>query len=183
MNYIYENIVIGDGPVGRILHSQLLASQSESLKIDAGAGLKLLTDKLYVDSNISYTAKYKAPSLNKSASDYFWAGGCQGWPKEDLDVKEMDSLPLGDLTSRFFELEEFVAKTLRIKNFNFKDDTPILRFKKKSNSHNSGSKIYAKILSDPHMSHINKFSQKFKNSALTDIVITRIFSHKNYIFS
>ena len=181
MDYIYENIVIGDGPVGRILHSQLLASRSESLKIDAGVGLKLLTNKIFVDSNINYTAKHKAPSLNKSASDYFWAGGCQGWPKEDLDVNEINSLPLGDLTSRFFELEESVAKTLRIKNFDFKDDVPIIRFNNKNNSDNSTSKIYAKVLTDPHMMKINKFSSKFKNSTLSDIVVTRIFAHKNYV--
>jgi hypothetical protein len=182
MTKIYENIIVGDGPIGRILQFNNLKSGKDSLILDAGEGLILLRTAISVESNINYVGQSMSPSLNPAASQFFWAGGCQGWPAEDMNSADVDTLPLSELENQFYTSQSQVAKLLGIKNFDFKKDLPSLSTTKNWLSRNSEMKrIYAKILSDPKLEKIKTFNDKFHDRTLTNVIITKIIPTENHI--
>ena len=182
MTKIYENIIIGDGPIGRVLHFNNLKSGKNSLILDAGEGLELLRTAISVDSNINYVGQSMAPSLNPAASKFFWAGGCQGWPEEDINSEDKDTLPLGGLENAFYTSESRVAKLLGIKNFDFRKDLPSLSTTKYWFSKNSElTRIYAKVLSDPKLEKLKNFNDRFHDKALTNVIITKIIPTEDFI--
>jgi hypothetical protein len=182
MEKVYENIIIGDGPIGRVLHFNNLEKGRNSLVLDAGAGLNLLRSAISVESNINYVGQSMAPSLNPEASQFFWAGGCQGWPAEDINSADKDTLPLSNLENHFYASQSKVAKMLGIKNFDFKQDLPSFSTTKHRFSRTSGMNlIYAKVLSDPKLEKLKAFSDTFHENTLTNVIITKIIPEKNYI--
>lgn len=179
---VYENIIVGDGPIGRFLHFNNLKKGKDSLILDAGAGLNLLRSTISVESNINYVGQSMTPSLNPEASQFFWAGGCQGWPAEDVNSVESDTLPLSDLENHFYASQSKVAKILGIKNFDFKKNLPYLSITKHRFSKKLGMDgIYAKILKDPKLEKLKAFIDRFPDKTITNVVITKIIPEKDYL--
>lgn len=182
MNKVYENIIVGDGPIGRVLHFNNLKKGKDSLILDAGPGLNLLKSAISIESNIDYVGQYKAPSLNPAASQFFWAGGCQGWPKEDVNSIDKDTLPLLDLENHFFQSQSKAAKILGIKNFDFRKNLPYLSITKHLFSRKLGmDRIYAKVLLDPKLDKLKAFNDKFHEQTITNVIITKIIPEKDYL--
>jgi len=129
---IYDHVVLGDGPVGRSLVLHLLARDKYSrvLHIDAGKHLRHLNSLQNVSTNISYEAFIRQPSFNKKASEYQWAGGCQGWPEFERKSNRQDAGLLTDIEvlNRGYQK---AAELFGISNFDFNKNLPIEKFTRK----------------------------------------------------
>ena len=83
LNTVFDNIIVGDGPISRTLLFYLNASISQSvLIIDAGTRAHELREKIKIDSNIDYDSPLKAPSFHTGKDSHVWYGGCQGWQQQ-----------------------------------------------------------------------------------------------------
>jgi hypothetical protein len=156
---LYNEIILGDGPVSRILQRQISLKGTTCLVLDCGPGLKHLIQNIDIDSNVRYLAKEKAPSLNPLASEAMWAGGLQGWPLEDLVCRRSDGLPLIEYLDSFRKNSRQVAKILGVRNFDFESNRPKISFRLLRGGNESGLKvIFCKVLKDPRLNKIGEIS-------------------------
>lgn len=179
---IYENIVLGDGPVGRFLTYEILRQKGECLTLDAGSGLKELKRRININSNIAYTAKDVAPSFDPDGSDFMWAGGCQGWPLEDFG-QVGEKLPVDPNSDDYKIAMRVVNKNLKILNFNFYSNLPRLGIWKKGRMENQEIyKIFCKTIKDPSIRSLHEKSGKYsKLERKYGITINRISKTEDFV--
>ena len=105
LNTVFDNIIVGDGPISRTLLFYLNASISQSvLIIDAGTRAHELREKIKIDSNINYDSPLRAPSFHTGKDSHVWYGGCQGWPSSDTLNNSKDSLPISVQDIKFAKI-------------------------------------------------------------------------------
>lgn len=180
---VYEHIIVGDGPVSRVLQAEILSRGSEFLVLDSGIGLRQLTEEIEVDSNINYVAKKVAPSFNELGSNFFWAGGCQGWPSKDFGLENGQGLPQNPNSVEYKAAIKRVNKLLRLWNFNFHSNLPFFDFSIKKRFKNLNiEKFYCKVLKDPKLIRLHKKILKSKSiSWNNNFVLTRIIPSSDFI--
>ena len=180
---IFDHIIVGDGPVSRILQSELAKNEFSCLVLDAHSGLQTLKQNMEIDSNVNFTAKNIAPSFHRSASEFKWAGGCQGWPKEDFSDGSGAKLPINPYSLQYVNAMKRVNKNLRIRNFNFLEDLPrIMPRKNFKKGDNYISRIYCKVLRDPELSKLNKKNRSNKYLSFRhNFILTSISVEDNYV--
>lgn len=180
---IFDHIILGDGPVSRIVQSSVTSGGENCLVLDCGSGLNLLLENLQIQSNVNYVAKKMAPSLNDAGSDFMWAGGLQGWPEEDWLSNRTGGLPDLELRDQYNSATMHLKKLLGVYNFEFKRDMPIfstniLRRVLFPNLR----KIYCKILADPSMSDLKQISEQNPLIEIVDTFIaTKIVPHPDFV--
>jgi len=179
LDTVFDNIIVGDGPISRTLLFHLNAAVSESvLVIDAGKRANELTEKIKIESNINYDTPLRAPSFHIGKESHVWYGGCQGWPINDTLNKSIDSLPISTEDPKFIEISNRLLKDLRVFNFNVLKSKLFFSLQKKYRSQSKLYNldfIYCKVLKDPYLQYLakkNKTNQK--NTFVSDLVITKI---------
>jgi hypothetical protein len=180
---IYDHIIIGDGPVSRYFIYSRMKTQtfnpSKVLIIDAGKGLRALNERTIVKSNIDYGAFKRQPSFHSGGSDFYWAGGCQGWPEEHFSKNFGDNgLPVD--SADFYFRSKLASDALGFKNFDFSVDKPRIYLGSKviRNNH-SIERIYAKITNDPFLKRL-KLNEQI--DTLHNFVVTSIEPSKGLLF-
>jgi hypothetical protein len=180
---LYEHIIVGDGPVSRILQAEILSRGSEFLVLDSGIGLRQLTGGIEVDSNINYVAKKVAPSFHELGSNFYWAGGCQGWPSRDFGTENGQGLPQNPNSAEYKAAVKRVNNLLRVWNFNFYSNLPFFDFNLQSGFRNRNiEKFYCKVLKDPKLTRLHKKVLKSKSSSYNNnFVLNKIVPSNDFI--
>ena len=110
---VFDEIIVGDGPISRTLLFHINTSASQSvLVIDAGKRSKELAEKIKIESNINYDTPLKAPSFHIGKESHVWYGGCQGWPSNDTLDKNIDSLPISVEDPKFIRISNRLLRDL-----------------------------------------------------------------------
>ncbi len=180
---VYNHIIVGDGPVSRVLQGEILSCGSECLVLDSGIGLRQLTEGIEINSNINYVAKNVAPSFNELGSNFFWAGGCQGWPSKDFGSENAQGLPQNPNSKEYRKAIRKVNRRLRVWNFNFRSNQPYLKFNRKKRFKNGNvERIYCKVLKDPKLIKLHKKVLKSNSISFNDtFVLSRIVPSNDFI--
>ena len=119
---IYDAIVLGRGPLGVYTSLKLVNKGFKVLNIDCGTGLKNLKKKKNVNSNVLWKTQQQAPSLNESASDSRWHGGCMNLPLSELGEGYL-KIPISEKS--FIQSTENVKNFFNINDFDFINNKPI----------------------------------------------------------
>jgi hypothetical protein len=185
-NTIFDNIILGDGPISRTLLYHLNnCSIQNVLVLDAGNRIEELVEKIEIVSNFNYDSPLRAPSFHIAEKSRVWFGGCQGWPSSDSLGKSIDSLPIAIEGQEYLDVINKILKELRI--FNYDPTTSRLFFsleRKYRNLKNIDklSFTYCKVLNDPYLKRIMKKNKKdSKNTFASKIIITKIIPESEYV--
>lgn len=119
---IYDAIILGRGPLGVYTSIKLVNKGFKVLNIDCGTGLKNLKKKTNVNSNVLWKTQHQAPSLDESASDSRWHGGCMNLPLSELGEGYL-KIPINEKS--FIQSTENVKNFFNIKDFDFVNNRPI----------------------------------------------------------
>ena len=132
---VFDEIIVGDGPISRTLLFHINTSASQSvLVIDAGKRSKELAEKIKIESNINYDTPLKAPSFHIGKESHVWYGGCQGWPSNDTLDKNIDSLPISVEDPKFIRISNRLLRDLKVFNFNISNSKLFFSLQKKYRS-------------------------------------------------
>jgi hypothetical protein len=180
---VYDQIIVGDGPVSRVLQVEMLSRGSECLVLDSGVGLRQLAHAIEIDSNVNYVAQQVAPSFNQLGSDFSWAGGCQGWPLKDFGLENGPGLPLNPTSNEYKSSIRTVNRHLGIWNFNFHTDRPYIQVNwKRSFKNEKIKRIYCKVLKDPKLLKLHKKTLKNRLISFNDsFVLKKIVPSDEFI--
>jgi hypothetical protein len=128
---VFDDIIVGDGPVSRTLLFHLNTSLSHSvLVVDAGKRSKELAEKIRIESNINYDTPLRAPSFHIGKESHVWYGGCQGWPSKHTLNKSSDSLPISIEDPKFIQISNRLLRDLKLFNFNILNSKLFFHFKR-----------------------------------------------------
>jgi hypothetical protein len=183
---VFDNIIVGDGPISRTLLHYLNSSSSQNvLVVDAGNRANELIGKIEIESNFNYDTPFRAPSFHVNKDSHVWYGGCQGWPNNDTLNKNVDSLPISMNDHSFIKNCNNLLRELGIFNYNFftsKLNFSVQKKYKLAKKINDLEYIYCKILKDPYLRKLaKKNTQNIKNTFISKIIITKINPENKYV--
>jgi hypothetical protein len=183
---VFDNIIVGDGPISRTLLHYLNSSSSQNvLIVDAGNRANELIDKIKIESNFNYDTPFRAPSFHVNKDSHVWYGGCQGWPNNDTLDKNVDSLPVSMDDHNFIKNCNNLLRDLEIFNYNIFTSKLNFSLQKKyklAKKINDLEYIYCKILKDPYLRKLAKKNTKnIKNTFISKIIITKINPENKYV--
>jgi hypothetical protein len=183
---VFDNIIVGDGPISRTLLHYLNSSSSQNvLIVDAGNRANELIDKIKIESNFNYDTPFRAPSFHVNKDSHVWYGGCQGWPNNDTLNTNVDSLPVSMNDHSFIKNCNNLLRELGIFNYNFFTSKLNFSLQKKyklAKKINDLEYIYCKILKDPYLRKLaKKNTLNIKNTFISKIIITKINPENKYV--
>jgi hypothetical protein len=185
-NTIFDNIILGDGPISRTLLCHINDSLLQNvLVLDAGNRIEELIEKIEIESNFKYDSPLRAPSFHIAEKSRVWYGGCQGWPSGDSLEKSIDSLPISMEKQKNINIMNKVLRELRIFNYDSTTSRPFFSIQRKYRSLKNLNNLifnYCKVLEDPYLNKIaNKNRSDSRNTFLSEILITKIIPKANYV--
>lgn len=178
---IYQNVILGNGPVGRIAAlNKSLTSKENILVLDAGTHLEKLMTRVSLDSNINYISHSTAPSLVDPLKGV-WYGSVQ-----DFSIKQYV-----EFSYQFMSPDVIVAarnkliEYLSIRNFDFERNLPNRNFRFGSFlpfSVDKNVNQFSKVIKDPYLRKINKqLWSDGKIQIRLNSVVTKLIPNKKYI--
>jgi hypothetical protein len=181
MTIVYQNVILGNGPVGRIAAlNKSLTSSENILVLDAGTHLDKLITRISVDSNINYISHSTAPSLVDPAKSV-WYGAIQ-----DLSIKEYVEFSYQFMSpDMIMDARNRVIEYLAIRNFDFESNLPNRDFGFGSLMPFAVDKHinqFSKVIKDPYLRKINRHLRSDgKIQIRLNSVVTKLIPKDKYI--
>ena len=171
---VHDHIIVGDGPVSRVIQGEMVSAGTECLVLDSGVGLRQLAHAIEIDSNVNYVAQQVAPSFHQLGSDFSWAGGCQGWPSKDFGLEHGPGLPQNPTSNEYKTAIRKVNRHLGVWNFNFRTDRPYIQVNANRSFKNKKiERIYCKVLKDPKLIKLHEKTLKNRLISLNDSFVLK----------